>query len=266
MANFWIRQAEIVAGGKRFHSDDLDIEFDISFDNDEEPDIAKVTIYNLSENSIYAIKKNQSVIINAGYRGDIGTIFLGTLQKTSTRWQGVDKVSEFTIGDGSKEWLTKEISKAYGEGTTASAILRDLIQMFGLELDRFNLANDLVYPKGRVIDAMLKDAITQVAKETGSQFKISKSKIFIMPFNEGIETGFLLNYNTGLIGSPEHFEKEEQGETLKGFKIQMLLNHKITTDSIIQVQSQTANGRYRVLKGRHRSNSSDFLTEVEVCE
>ena len=263
MDSFWIRQIEIFAGSKSFRSDELDIEFDVPFDNNEEPDVARITIYNLSENSINAVSKNKTVTINTGYEGDIGTIFTGTLQKVMTRWQGVDKVTEFTVGDGSQQWLTAEISQTYAEDITASAILRDLTGMFGLELGKLELTNDITYPKGRVIDAMLKDAIKQIAKETDSRFKISKGKIYIMPFDRGIQTGVLLKSDTGLIGSPEVFEKEESGETKKGFKIQMFLNHRITVNSMIQVQSETANGVYRVLKGRHRS-ASDFITEVEV--
>ncbi len=144
MAKFWHRQTEVIAGGKSFHSDKLDIEFEVPFDNDDEPDIATVTIYNLSENSINSIKKAQNIIINAGYKGDTGTIFMGTLQKAITRWQTVDKITEFTIGDGSEQWLTKEVSKTYIEDMKASEILRDLTGMFGLEIGKFQLKNDLV--------------------------------------------------------------------------------------------------------------------------
>ena len=266
MNSFWIRQNEVIAGGKRFTLDDLDIEFNVPFDNDSEPDYAKVTIFNLSENSINAIKRDKNFIINAGYQGDVGTIFKGTLQKAYTRWSGVDKVTEFTIGDGARQWMTAHVSQAYSEGITASAILKDLTGMFGLELGKLDLVNDLTYPTGRIIDSSLKDAIKQIVRETGTEFKISQGRIFIMPHEEGIPTGFLLNSDSGLIGSPEVIEKAEDGETITGYKVKMLLNHRITINSIIIIESETANGTYRVLRGRHKNNTSDFLTEVEVCE
>lgn len=263
MARFWIRQTEVIAGGKSFRSDDLDIEFDVPFDNDDEPDIANITIYNLSDSSINTMKKAQNVIVNAGYQGDTGTIFMGTLQKAVSRWEGIDKVTELTVGDGSQQWLTKHVSKSYAKNVSASAILKDLTGMFGLELGTFQLSNDMTYPKGRVINAMLKDAVKQIVAESNSQFNISKGKIIIMPYGQGVQTGFLLQSDTGLIGSPEAFEKEEDNKTAKGYKIQMLLNHRITVNSIIQVKSRTANGTYRVVSGKH---TSDFITEVEVRE
>lgn len=265
MGDFWIREATILVGGRRFNSNDLDIEFDVPFDNDEEPDIATATIYNLADSSVNSIKKAQHVIINAGYRGNIGTIFSGTLQEAITKWDSIDKPTKITAGDGAEEWLRSEVSRTYAEDITASAILNDLTGMFGLELGRLELVNDLTYPKGRCIDAMLKDAVKQIVHECDSTFKISKGKIFIMPHGAGVATGFVLNRDTGLIGSPEAFEREEDGKTIKGFKVSMLLNHRITINSILQIRSRTANGTYRVLKGRHRSGG-DFLTEVEVVE
>jgi hypothetical protein len=266
MDSFWIRQCTVIAGGKRFNMDELDIEFNVPFDNDEEPDIAGVTIYNLSENTINSIKKEQNVIVNAGYKGDVGTIFKGTIQKTRTRWNGVDKKTELTIGDGSQQWLTAHVSAAYGNNITANAILGDLTGRFGLELGKLNLVNNLTYPKGRIIDCSLKDAIIQIVHECDTEFKISQGRIFIMPHEQGIFTGFVLNKDSGLIGSPEAFEKEEDGKTFKGFKVKMLLNHRITINSLLQIQSKTANGVYRVSRGSHRNNGSDFLTTVEVME
>jgi len=266
MDSFWNRQCTVVAGGKLFNMDELDIEFSIPFDNDEEPDVADVKIYNLSENSINSINKDKHVIINAGYRGDVGTIFKGTIQKSFTRWSGVDKTTQLTIGDGSHQWLTKHVSVAYGGGITASAILGDLTGRFGLEIGKLNLVNDLTYPNGRIIDCSLKDAIIQIVNECDTEFKISQGRIFIMHHEQGIPTNFVLNKDSGLIGSPEVFEKEENGETYKGFKVKMLLNHRITINSILQIQSKTANGTYRVLRGSHKNNGNDFLTTVEVKE
>jgi len=259
---FWGRKCQVIAGGKIFDMDELDIEFSVPFDNNEEPDIASLTLYNLSENSINAIKQEQNTIINAGYEGDIGTIFKGTITKTVTRWSGTEKITELQVGDGSLQWLSSHVSEAYGEDITAQEILQDLTGKFGIELGRLDLVNNITYPTGRIVDSSLKDAIQQIVRETNTTFKISKGRIFIMPKDEGVPTGFLLNKDTGLIGSPEVFEKEKY----KGFKVTMLLNHRITIDSVLVIESKTANGTFRVIKGRHTNSGNDFLTTVEVVE
>ena len=76
---FWIRDIEVLAGGKRFESlgeNGLTISFDINFSDGKEPDVSEVTIYNLSDDSINQIKKDGYCIVNAGYKklGNKGNI------------------------------------------------------------------------------------------------------------------------------------------------------------------------------------------------
>ena len=109
---------------------------------------------------------------------------------------------------------------------------------------------------------MLQSVMRQIVGETGSKFHISQGKILIRPWEAGTQTGFLLNADTGLIESPQPFEEESNGKKISGFHVRMLLNHRITVDSILQIQSKTANETFRVRKGSH--SGADFITEVEV--
>lgn len=261
MAKFWKQKAEILVAGKKLTKDDLEINFKVSFDDDPEPNISEVTIYNLSSSTIAMLKKGENLILNAGYQGDVGTILLGTIEKPETWWEGVDRITRLTVGDGSKQWMEHYVNKSYAPGITAKAILADLAGMFGLELGALQLVNNITYPKGRSVSGMLQSVMRQIVAETGSKFHISYGKILIRPWNAGTQTGFLLNSDTGLIGSPQPFEEEVNGKYIMGYKVQMLLNHRITVDSILQIESRTANGIFRVRKGTH---TGDFITEVEV--
>lgn len=257
MAKYWMQKAEVLVAGKKFIKDDFEIDFLVSFDDDPEPNISHVMIYNLSDTTIALLKKDVNLILNAGYEGDVGTILLGTIDKQETAWEGIDKVTKLTIGEGSDKWLSSYVSKAYAPGVTSKAILTDLAGMFGMELGELKLVNNLTYARGRSVSGMLQSVIRQVVAETGSKFHISQGKILIRPWEAGTETGFLLNADTGLIESPQPFEEEKTS----GYRVRMLLNHRITVDSILQIESKTANGTFRVRKGSH---SGDFITEVEV--
>lgn len=259
MARFWKRKVELLAGNKSFSGDDFEIDFQVMFDDDPEPNISDIVIYNLSNDSINAIKKAGSVVLNAGYEGDVGTILLGGIQKVDTSWDSVDKATKITVGEGSKAWMESYISRSYKPGVTAKTILQDLSAVFGMELGDFRLTKDVVYTNGRSVSGMLQTVIRQIVNETNSKFHISNGKIYIRPWSAGNETGFLLNSDTGLLESPMTFEDETEG--VSGYKVKMLLNHRITVDSILQIQSKTANGIFRVRKGAHYG---DFVTEVEV--
>lgn len=252
-----MQKAEILVAGKKFIKDDFEIDFLVNFDDDPEPNICHVMIYNLSDSTIALLKKGENIILNAGYEGDIGTILLGTIEKPETSWEGIDKVTKLTVGEGSDKWLKAYVNKSYAPGITSKAILTDLAGMFGMELGELNLVNNITYTRGRSVSGMLQSVIRQIVAETNSKFHISQGKILIRPWEAGTETGFLLNADTGLIESPQYFEEENRS----GYRVRMLLNHRITVDSILQIESKTANGIFRVCKGSH---SGDFITEVEV--
>jgi hypothetical protein len=261
MAKFWKRKAEVLVAGKKYILDDFEIDFKVEFDDDPEPNISEIAIYNLSNDSISTIKKGSNIILNAGYEGDVGTILLGKVEKPETTWEGVDKKTNILIGEGSDVWMKAYVSKTYAPGITSKAILSDLSGQFGMELGDFRLTKDITYMKGKSVSGMLQTIMREVVKDTGSKFHISKGKIYIRTPEAGDNTGFLLSADTGLLESPTPFEEDVDGKTISGYRVKMLLNHRITVDSILQIQSKTANGMFRVWRGTHYG---DFITEVEV--
>lgn len=262
MTKLWHRKVELIAGGKSFTNDRFEIDFRIPFDDYDEPNISTIEIYNLSDNSISAIERGQNIILNAGYEGDVGTILQGTIEELSTRWEDVDKITRIVVGEGSEPWLTAYVSKSFTPGMTASAVLRELVGQFGMELGEFNVAKDITYPRGLSVSGMLQDVMRDIVSDTGSKFYISNGKIYIRPWKDGTETGYLLYADTGLIESPQPFQDYDyEGNVIKGYKVVMALNHRVGVDSIIQIESKTANGIFRVQSGVHYG---DFTTEVEV--
>lgn len=65
---------------------------------------------------------------------------------------------------------------------------------------------------------------------------------------------------TGLVETPEQFEEDD----LKGYKVKCLLQHRIAVASIIEINSKTAKGKYRVKDGSHSFDGKDFFTECRV--
>ncbi|SMB95330.1 conserved hypothetical protein [Desulfonispora thiosulfatigenes DSM 11270] len=257
----WKRKIEIITADKSFTNDNFEIDFKIDFDQDPEPNISEVKIFNLSDSTIESIRKDKTIILNAGYEGDVGSILIGGIAKVETSWEGVDKLIKLLVGDGSKEWYRTKVSNTYKAGITAKQILNDLTGIFGLEIGEITVADNIVYKNGRSVSGTLESAIRSIVKDTKSKFYINHGKIYIRPWDEGTVTGFVLNADTGLIETPVPFEEEIDGKMIFGYKVKMLLNHRINIDSILKIESKTANGIYRVIKGSHHG---DFITNVEV--
>ena len=249
-------------------NEELFIEFSIVLEDAEEPNRATLKIYNLSNDTINRIKRNDTVIINAGYEGDVGTIFAGGIILKEVLYNKTEKVLTLEIQDALSNWLDKKISKTYVAGTKASEIIRDLTNQIGIEIGLIELENDIVYERGRTLNTTLRNALKDIVKDTGSKLYSNKNKLYITKRTTGINIAVVLNSETGLIDSPTPFTElgEFVGDTdFSGFNVETLLNHRIGINTILQIQSKTANGFYRVLKCRHLADNTDFKSILEVA-
>lgn len=258
-----------LSAGKIFEPP-LTIYFDIPFDDSEDVNEAVITIYNLSQNSIAGIKTDSPVSLVAGYENDFGLIFQGVAKNVETTWQGVDKITEISCNDDNREYLKAKVNETFAPGTTVSTVLKFLIGKAKLGIGDFSPVRNFTYRNGKTVKGDVSKHLKAVVKDTHSKMHIHRGRIYIRASGKGDPTGFVVNKDSGLIGNPEKIESEEEtkdkGEKKKrsGWKIVTLLNHKVTVDSYIILQSKTVNGQFRVAKGRHFCDGNSFYTETEV--
>jgi hypothetical protein len=276
------RKYEAIIGDRVFKNDQFHITFDVPFDDGADANVAEIEIYNLKDSTINAIKDGQKVILNAGYQSDVGAILIGLARRPSTDWSGVDKITTVNVLDGNDKWMDKFIEKTYKENITGKQILTDLIGLTGLQVGKFEIPLNMVYTSAKTIKDKLGKAITDVANDCNAAIHVNRGKIYIRADVKGYASYFILDKNHGLIGSPTPISKDVEvnkyggkdkdgkeqykssKKTINGFKVKSLLNHKITTDTVIQLKSKTANGMFRVSKGKHTADGSNYYTEMEV--
>lgn len=276
---FWIRTATLQIGAKKYSLDDLAFDFEVPFEDSEELATATINAYNLSPATRNSISKGDPVIINAGYEGDMGVIFVGQVSGLSHKHSSTDWCTKITATEALDEWLTAQINKTYQKSIKAKAMLQDLLNIFGIEIGTFDLAIDKEYPRGKVCKGKLKDVLTEiVVSDCKSRFLIRCGKIIINNPADGVNKGYLLSPSTGLLRSDEekeeiHIEtgldtkkstdtKNEEAATKKRCS---LLNYHLGPADLIKIQSSDLNGRFMIVRGTHRgSQSGDWKTEIEV--
>lgn len=265
------RVAIVESGGIKINSADLDMEFNIPFDDGTEANEAEIKIYNLSKTTVTAFKYNQKITVTAGYGNDTGIIFSGYISKITTKYSGVDKITTINAIDSMELKERKIESVSYAKGTKASYILKDLIKKINLPLAVFETRKDHTYTDTVTVDGELMNNIKKYAEVCGVSAYVLKSKIYIRHIKNGDNINFIVCEDTGLLGSPEEFTEEEnikedsdEAVIMTGYKIKMLLQHRMTTAAIIKLKSREINGTYRVRKGTHSFSGNDFATEVEV--
>lgn len=253
-----------------FSNSDFHIEFEVPFDDDSSPNEIVVEIYNLSSTSINRIKKGNKLVLQAGYKSDYGIISQGKISRVLTSRDGVDKVTAIYMTEGqdysgvkvttATSTDKKALKIAFGKGTKADAIIRKLVNALGIRLGEMKLPKNPTYKNGYTVTGNILNNLSDVVKDCGASLYYRRGTLIIRSIKEGSDERFVLEEATGLLGSPDPFEEDE----LKGYTANCLLQHRVATASIIQIKSKTANGQYRVKKGKHVASGSDFKTEMTV--
>ncbi|CAM4012944.1 phage protein [Mesobacillus zeae] len=244
-----------------FTSSELHIEFEVPFDDDEKPNETSVMIYNLSQNSISRIKKGSSLTVQAGYKSDYGVLAQGEISHFFTRREGVDKVTTIKMLEG-EDLAKKKTAKpiTFKAGTKADVIIKRLASVLGFKLLELKLPKNVIYKKGYTVTGNIENNLIEVVKDCGASMYNRRGGRVIRSIKEGTVEHFRLEDSTGLLQSPEPFDEDG----VRGYNVMSLLQHRITVASIIEIESKTANGKYRVKKGKHLCNGDEFRTEMKV--
>lgn len=274
---FWKRAATLQIGTKVYDLAKLYFTFDIPFVDSEELNTATVTAHNLSKATRSEIKKGMAVIVNAGYEGDIGCIFAGKVSRAVSKQQGTEWITTITAATALEEWLTSEVNKTYAAGSKASAIVGDLLNIFGVEIGTFELVEDKEYPRGKVCKGKVKDVVREIVTlDCKSRFLIRNNTVIINDPAKGLNLGYVLSADTGLLKATDEMEDTEPvtnqttiddgGEAEEQtYTRRCLLNYHMAAADVVTIQERILNGAFLIKAGRHVGNpTGDWVTEIEV--
>lgn len=87
-------------GHLKFDGEELEIRFEVPFDDDSVPNVSTVQIFNLTNTTINRMKKGQNVVLVAGYRNDNGVLVEAKITKVISRYEGPDKITTITMKEG----------------------------------------------------------------------------------------------------------------------------------------------------------------------
>lgn len=279
------------SGALQFNNDLLEIRFEVPFDEDSKPNISTVQIFNLTKNTINKIKKGKNITVIAGYEGDYGVLVEGKIESTLTKYSGPDKITTITFKEGTdysgvkvtvltadpakKYYVKKRVNGktvkvpkyrkqtmqiTFANGTTAKQIITRLAGILGIKPTEVDLPRNKVYKTGYNVTGQIENNLVTVVKDCGARMYWRRGKMVIRSIKVGDDERFTLSEETGLIETPSEFEDDDE----KGYTVRCLLQHRITTASIIDINSGSANGKYRARSGTHYYDGTDFVTDFEV--
>lgn len=258
--------ATLKCGQVTVSSETLDFEFTVPFDDDMEPNEAEIIVYNLSDSTVKQLKRKAAISIEAGYKGDTGVVFSGYIKSVKTSYSGADKVTTIKALDDIKDHSMESIS--FAEKTKASYILQSLLKKTGIPIAVFKVRRDHTYKDSQTVDGDLMENIKKYAEVCGISVFVSRGKIYARYIKEGDNLNFTISPETGMIDYPvsftEEIDAEDFTETVNGYEVTMLLQHRMCAGAIAQLSSKIATGQYRVCSGTHRFSPDEAVTEIKM--
>ncbi len=252
--DFFDRYAELTVGDLKFDTDNFDIFFNTGIGEDDND--AEISIFNLSDKTLFELQTNQFVLLIAGYKEDFGSVFTGVVEGVFTERVGADAKTTLNCTSQQFEIRNTEvlIEVVYPEGLT-DAVKRVAIEN-GISIGYISTETGLV-GTGGYSDTNLKDFLDWAAfKMNATWFTVDStlqvgSALYMVKDNESI---------------PEDFKKTEVpyviDEKRDGDKriVVLPLTWKAFPESLIAFKDT----ELKIKKVKHTSNRNAHTTEIEL--
>lgn len=244
-----------------------DFEIETEFDITESTNIAKIAIYNLTDEMIKKLKKGVEVVIEAGYwndgeNKDIGVIYKGIVESLKGSWNNADKKFEITCNTYNDEYKDTKINLKTGKGTKASTIIKLILSKLDkLKAGKIELGKDIDYKDGKTLHNNVKHIFKELAKDTKSVFFITNGIVTFQP-RDKINRG-VLEFDANRF---QDIKENDGTYTLKAiFDHRFQEGFKINLDLKKTFEQLEIKGEYLITKGKHVMNfKTDAYTELEI--
>ena len=229
----------LVSDSQTLDLSNLRFKFKTTANDVETPNLAQVRVYNLSEQTKQsAITEYQSVIINAGYQGNVGTIFKGTIKQFKVgKESNVDSFLDIYAADTDLPYNFGTISAHLQKGYTGTGQLSAIANALGTPLQ--SQANSILEqnggiipsPRGKVMFGMVRSYARDLANTYNCRWSLQNGVLTMIPLEGYLPgTAVKLNSATGLIGVPE--------ATDQGIQVQALLNPRFSVGGQVQLNNK----------------------------
>ncbi len=214
----------------------LQIQFTVDQSPISERAHGEITVFGLNRSSRKAIYSQfASVVLKAGYRGEIGTIFAGAIENVEVGRDGPNTFVKLYCQSGAENWQSATINKGFGPNTPQKEIILAVAETFGFPVEFVGNFDDLPRAqKGMTYGQKdSKYVMRQLAESFEFTWFVSLGEMLVVK-DGGTRADiqrFRYKPTNGLIGSPEI--------TQLGVNANVLLNPAIRPYDQYTIESET---------------------------
>jgi hypothetical protein len=243
MTEQYLRKLSVVvanAAGEGLEFADFRCTFHVRRGDFQTPNSCDLRIFNLSENTKNKIsgKEFTQISIKAGYPGNFGLIFKGSIKQTRKgRVDQKDSYVDITAADADEAYHYATISQSIPAGTNPGGIAQAILN--AMKAHGVTQGYQPTFPqngcaRGEVLYGMARDEAQDFAWDQDCKWSIQDGALTFIPFTSYIPGQVpVISPSTGLIGVPE--------QTQQGLSIRVLLNPNIKIGQVIKLDSKNIN-------------------------
>lgn len=225
----------------------LRVSFDITKTISQDPNPATFTIINLSpqNRNLITSKVYDRILLNAGYEGDLRTLFVGYIDTVENRKETVDILTVLTCSDGQKDYRESRTAVTVAKGATDKEIVETVLKdMPNTGSGTRDLPKEKQLPRGKTLVGNSRDVLKSVASNQDADWSIQDGQLLMLPKDKALPNteGFLIKEGTGMVGSPQ--------KTNDGLEVRCFLNNAMKIGQLCRVESALSeySGDYKITK------------------
>ena len=283
---FTTQQTKTTSGGRSVAINKLHIEADItSSDKEGEVSNSTIRIYNASKDTRAKLeRKNAYVILEAGYEGDIGIVFTGTVAKAYSRKVGNNVITELLCLDSNVQLKTSRVSFSWPPNTSYSVIMQDVakqLQKQGIstgviitdeaKLPTLPNPSKTVAKGGYTFQGLASQLLDKLCDQFGYTWNINLNELSLYPkFYNGFTTQYDLPLDIIKSIRPETDSSDDTPNIEKPaeFLLETFLDHRIRIGQLVRIIDGNFKGTYKVREVRTslslEGGSWDSLLKLEA--
>lgn len=240
-----------IGGEKGVNGMPLHISFSIERSEKEAANTGKVSIWNLNNEHIDALKEDDCIaVLKAGYHDNMPLIFTGVVTFGSTELDGSDTVTDIEVTDTRVELRDTYVTLSYSGKVNTKDIIDDVAGQMGVTVSYSYNAEFSELPNGFSYIGQAKNVLTKMCDTSGLVWSIQNGVLQVKKPNDVmLREVYVLSPDTGLLGIPKkiNVSKEEEGKkTESGWDVVYLMNAAIDIDDYVYLESKLVKGYFRV--------------------
>lgn len=273
---------------------ELDCKFEVEKSLRPEPNKCSLTIYNLSDEhrsqieqgNIYDPKRIKGVKqpaqrkvaagtpkvghirveIEAGYKTTgRHLIFRGDLRRALSSDDGTTTETKIEGEDGGRSILASRVSQSFPKGTPRIAVVKACAEAMGLGLGNLvaiagKPAFQQPYTAGTVLHGQASAELSGVLRGARCTYSVQNGVLAFRDLDAGLTTtAFLLNSQTGMVGSPE---RDAAGMVV----VTCLLLPTIAPGGYVQLEAKNTSGVFKIQKVTYSCDTSgqEWYAKLEL--